>query len=717
MGLDRRAFLGLVAGGAVGTLCTPIPWKLIDDAAIWTQNWSWIPRVPKGQIDYVATSSKLCPAGEGLRILRVAGKPVTAAGNPDHPLSRGGVSALARSEVYMLYSPSRIKSPLKKSGKRFEPITWEQALAEMAEKLGAAKGSVACLSGDASGTINEVLSAFAAKLGGPGTFLAPSEAQAAAKGMKLMGGVGQPGYDFENADTVLVLGADIFETWGTSTRNRKAFGAARPVGQKPKNKYIYVGPTRNNTAAVCDQWVPAGAGDLGIVALGIAWHLLNKGVVQTGTPGFDTFKAVVNGGFDPEAVRRATGIAPETLAEIAKNLAMAKAPLVVTGSPCGQGLGAAPFMAGMAINLLLGRINRPGGVYALPELASVVPGAVSRAKLLDADLPGFLKGVAAGKTPAPKALLVYDANPAYGLPETATMATALEKIPFKVSFASFMDETAAQCDLILPNSLPLERYDDVATPYGSGFCIYSLVRPIQKPIHDTRPTGDVILALAKKMGIDCKFDTFLAVLKEKVAVLAKAGGFVATDVMPWQVAAGAKAPALPGNLWQALESGAAWTMVGQVSQTGLGYGADILAKAVKPTAKPGAKTAVLAPYAQLRTGTPTTGIPCQDLTLVPDTELVGETTLVRCNAATAKGLGLKDGASVTLEGAGTRCQAKVHVFESVMTGVVSAPLGYGHTAFDIFSKGKGANYLGLMTVAEEPGTGLSTWTASEVKIA
>ena len=137
-----------------------------------------------------------------------------------------------------------------------------------------------------------------------------------------MGGVGQPGYDFENADTVLVLGADIFETWGTSTRNRKAFGAARPVGQKPKNKYIYVGPTRNNTAAVCDQWVPAGAGDLGIVALGIAWHLLNKGVVQTGTPGFDTFKAVVNGGFDPEAVRRATGIAPETLAEIAKNLAM-----------------------------------------------------------------------------------------------------------------------------------------------------------------------------------------------------------------------------------------------------------------------------------------------------------------------------------------------------------------------------------------------------------
>ena len=41
--------------------------------------------------------------------------------------------------------------------------------------------------------------------------------------------------------------------------------------------------------------------------------------------------------------------------------------------------------------------------------------------MLDGDLPGFFSGVAAGKTPAPKALLVYDANPAYGLPETAAM--------------------------------------------------------------------------------------------------------------------------------------------------------------------------------------------------------------------------------------------------------------------------------------------------------
>lgn len=717
MGLDRRAFLGLVAGGAVGTMFTPIPWKFIDDAAIWTQNWSWIPRVPKGQIDYVTTTSKLCPASEGLKIMRVAGNPVTAGGNPDHPLSRGGVSALARSEVYMLYSPARVKSPMKRTGKTFAPITWEQALIEMAEKLGAAKGSVAAISGDGTGTVNEVLTALVGKLGSAGCFMMPTEATTAAKGVKLMGGQGQAGYDFENADTVLVLGADIFETWGTSTRNRKAFGATRPAGAKPASNYIYVGPTRNNTATVCDQWIPAAAADFGVVALGIAWHLLKAGVTSA-APGFDTFKAVVNGGFGPEDVKRATGIGPDVLAAVAKALTSAKAPLVVTGSPFGQGLGAAPFIAGMSLNMLLGRINKPGGVYMLPELASVVPGALSRAAMLDGDLPAFLKGVESGKTPAPKALLVYDANPAYGLPEAATMAKALEKIPFKVSFSSFLDETAALCDLVLPNSLPLERYDDVATPYGAGFCVYSLVRPIQKPIHDTKTTGDVLLALARKLSIELKFDNFQQVLKEKVAGLAKAsGGFVAKDVMPWQVAAGKPAPALVGgDLWKALEAGYAWTMVGQVAQTGMGFAAEVLAKAVK-AGKASTAAATLAPYAQLRTGTPATGIPCQDLTTVPETELVKDTTFVRLNSATAKALGLTKGQSVKLSAAGVDCQAKVHIFESVMTGMVSAPLGFGHTAFDYFSQDKGANYLSLMAVAEEPGSGMSMWIASEVKIA
>ena len=36
---NRRNFIKLLVGGAVGVHLTPLPWKLMDDIAIWTQNW------------------------------------------------------------------------------------------------------------------------------------------------------------------------------------------------------------------------------------------------------------------------------------------------------------------------------------------------------------------------------------------------------------------------------------------------------------------------------------------------------------------------------------------------------------------------------------------------------------------------------------------------------------------------------------------------------
>ena len=63
MGLDRRGFIHLIVGGAVGTLFTPIPWKFTDDLSIWTQNWPWIPKLKYGAVERTATVSKMCPAG------------------------------------------------------------------------------------------------------------------------------------------------------------------------------------------------------------------------------------------------------------------------------------------------------------------------------------------------------------------------------------------------------------------------------------------------------------------------------------------------------------------------------------------------------------------------------------------------------------------------------------------------------------------------------
>ncbi|MBI5896385.1 MAG: molybdopterin-dependent oxidoreductase [Desulfobacterales bacterium] len=64
-------------------------------------------------------------------------------------------------------------------------------------------------------------------------------------------------------------------------------------------------------------------------------------------------------------------------------------------------------------------------------------------------------------------LLVAECNPCYSLSDSDKVKAAFDKIPFIVSFSSFMDETAMQADLILPNHVYLERFEDVPVMAGT----------------------------------------------------------------------------------------------------------------------------------------------------------------------------------------------------------------------------------------------------------
>ncbi|MBF0481634.1 MAG: molybdopterin-dependent oxidoreductase [Desulfovibrionaceae bacterium] len=720
MGVDRRAVIGLIAGGAVGTMFTPAIWKTTGSIALWSQNWGWIPRIPKGERKYAYTTSKLCPSGSGLKVLTVDGLPLTAAGNPAHPLSQGGVSALGLSECYLLYSPARVKKPLLKTGAQFKEISWDEALGLLADKLKAAGGKAAAISGDQNGTANEVISALLAKLGcADKFFLMPSEGQAAGRAWQLMGGHGLIGYDLANADTVLALGADLFESSGATMLNARSYSAQRSSLDKPAAKLVYVGSQRTTTAYASSKWVPCLPGREAAVALGLA-ALLIKGGASSDAPDFADFKAFVSAGYTPDKVEALTGIKAEVLEKLAKKLTEAKKPLVVAGSEFGQGAPGAAYMAALAVNILLKRINVPGGVYATPEFPKVVDGALSRTQMASADLVKYLSSVAAGKTPAPELLITYDANPAFGLPQAPAMAKALAGAGFKAAFASFMDETAAQADLVLPASLPMERYDDVVSPYGAPFAVYSLVKPLlKKPVHDTKAACDVILAAAAKAGLALGADSFEKLLKTKVAAVAKSGGFIAgKDASPSAALAGKDVAAFSGDPWKALMEGAAYVVASPVKQDGLTLGTKTLAAALKAD---GAKAedgalALTCAY-KTRSGSPAVGIPAQDLTAVRDTELAGTKTVATLNAATAKMFKLEAGESIKLTGPAGEISALVALSETVMTGVVAVPMGFGHTAFDDFSKNKGQNVLAVMTATEEPATGVNSWSGSKVKIA
>lgn len=672
-----------VAGAGAGVMVTPIPWKLLDDVAIWTQNWPWIPSNVKGENRFAYSVSKLDPSGLPVKIRMVNDRPVRVLPSDGNPLG-GGVTALAAAEVQLLHSPAKVKRPLLKTPDgAYRELAWDEALALLKQKFDEAGAGTAFISGDENGSTNEVLGAFAKALGSGAVYPMPSEGQCAARAAELMGMPVQLGYDLENSDYVLAIGANLLESWGTVVRNRRLFKDAtpHPTPQSKAAKTIaYAGPVQNSTAAVAKPWLPIYPGTGGILALGIANMLIAGGRTAPASD-FGAFKALASE-YTPEKVAALTGVDIKKLETVVKALLAAKAPVVIVGSEFSQGAGAAPIMAGFAVNALLGNINKPGGVTLLPEASTAMKNTFSRTEIYKNDLPTFL----AGKE-KPAMLLLHDANPVYALPDPEGTKKALAAIPFKVAFASFMDETASICDLVLPLGLGLERVDDIETPYGCGQRVYCISTAVTLPVDKGRSTANALLHLSRQMGMELGFVLYEDLLKAKALFHEKCS-------------------------FDVLVAGQAAVNDIKMDVNGFSLRPDVLEKAL---AGKGQKLG-LAPYAKLNLGTATTGIPPYNTKTLRAAELDGGTMFVMMNKATADKNGLKNGDKVELDSGKRKIPAALRVFEGVMNDAVAVCLGYGHTALDEFSRNKGANVMELMTAATEPETGLTVWTRTGVSV-
>ena len=177
-----------------------------------------------------------------------------------------------------------------------------------------------------------------------------------------------------------------------------------------------------------------------------------------------------------------------------------------------------------ALNALLGSVGTPGGLSFTPQ-AGPAPGAGKTLRAAAADI------LAADKPPV-QVLLVDRVNPVYATPPGWRVKDAILKVPFVVSFASFVDDTSVLADLILPDHAFLESWTD-ARPESGARGGGDGRRPAMKPLYQTRATPDVLLDIAKKLAAPIKpelpwasFDQMLqaTIGEEAWAVATKQGG-------------------------------------------------------------------------------------------------------------------------------------------------------------------------------------------------
>src|SRR5512143_2072870 len=96
-------------------------------------------RVPDGPEKYVTTTCDGCPGGCGARVRLIDIRAVKVEGNPLHPVTGGGLCPVGQASLQALYSPDRVRTPLKRVGgrgqSRWQAISWDAALAELESHL------------------------------------------------------------------------------------------------------------------------------------------------------------------------------------------------------------------------------------------------------------------------------------------------------------------------------------------------------------------------------------------------------------------------------------------------------------------------------------------------------------------------------------------------------------------------------------------------------
>src|ERR1035441_10284689 len=298
MKLSRRDLLIGGAGALAGLVLTPVPWKLLSDVSIWTQNFPWIPQPVHGPVVTKQSVCTLCESGCGLRVRMAANYAVGVAGVPTNPLTKGALCPLAFAAHQLNWHPCRLRE-VRHNGR---PASWTEAQTAFAKAC--TEGPVAIIDGRPGRAASSVFAAFTQKHHGADQVVLSAESQALAPYAEWSGiPATSLGYDLENARTVVSFGAPLLDGWGTPGRFTRLWGERAAGAADPQLRLIQIEPSLSRTAARAWQWVSIREGSETQLAAGLVRVLLEEHLVtQVGpVPPLPLAEAAAQTGLSPHA--------------------------------------------------------------------------------------------------------------------------------------------------------------------------------------------------------------------------------------------------------------------------------------------------------------------------------------------------------------------------------------------------------------------------------
>jgi len=453
--LDRRRFMqlaGFAVGGAALTGCSRgkehgvMPYLVRPE------------EVTPGKPYWYASVCGACSAGCGILAKARDGRPIKLEGNPEHPVSQGGLCAIGQASVLGLYDSQSLRTPLRQ-GQKSDWQTVDGDIAQALERIEARGGRIRFLTDSVTGPAErKQLDAFLARFTDgkqitydPVSLSAIVQAHRESHDLDAM-----PRYRFDRAEVIVSLGADFLGDWLSPVEHTSGYKAGRNLDDASNSfsHHVQLESRLSLTGSNADRRIAIPAGSDGPILGQLADAIARLARQSTGW-------GTIPPGELPQA----------TIDELAHRLW--DAPRGRTLVICGANDVATQRLVNY-INELLGNYGTTAEATSL-DIESIS----SQRRGDDVELSNLLGELEQGTIDA---LFVRGVNPLYDLPGAQELTESLARVELLVSFSAQLDETSIKAHYVCPEPHFLAGWGDAESLAG----VVSLRQPTIRPIGATR---------------------------------------------------------------------------------------------------------------------------------------------------------------------------------------------------------------------------------------
>lgn len=465
-----------------------------------------------------------CPDTCALITRVEAGRAVKVTGNPDHAHTAGVLCTKVSRYTERSYHPDRVLHPLRRTGPkgsgRFERISWDEALREIAQRLGAIaqRDPQAILPYSYAGTMGLVqgegmAARFFHRLGASLLERTICSAAGGAGLTHTLGAkVGMRVEFFPEARLILIWGSNSI---GSNLHFWRLAQGARRRGAK----LVCIDPRRTETAEKCDVHLALRPGTDAALALALMHELirhdwLDHDYIEQHTLGWPALRERALQ-WSPQRAADVCGLPVQQILDLAHDYGQCfvrQEPAAIRlnyGMQRVRGGGNAARAVACLPALIGAWRHRAGGVLLSSSGAFPVQrAALYRPDLLGGRTPRTLNMSAIGEVlahpgnaqwgPKVEALVVYNSNPVAVAPDSGQVVRGFARDDlYTVVLEHFMTDTADYADIVLPATTQLEHWD-IHAAYGHTDVL--LNRPAIAPLGQARSNAQIFRDLAQAMG-------------------------------------------------------------------------------------------------------------------------------------------------------------------------------------------------------------------------